>query len=463
MSNGSVKGKIIGAIVGTVLIVGIAGGVLFFQDKLFRSIVAEEVSGTVTATGDSKKGQLTKGEHLYGGDFVEVGDESGLTLCADNTKYLYADPNTSFKIEADSMDPTKNIRIVMESGSTLHEITQKLSPGDTYEVIAPNSSMAVRGTTFRVTVLMVTDEVTYTLTEVTKGEVRVNVRAAEGDEITEEAFVAGESALVRGNEEASEFVINKETGTNKWILDYNTLPTDSIERLEELIGEPQPVPPPEVRDEGEHEHVAGDWMTMLEPTCHSEGRRARYCSICNMEMQSETIATTAHDFGGWTQTEAPGCETAGREVRNCNVCGYEESRSGAGALGHQWILDNTVEPHCQADRNNPLVDGENSYHCERCEATKTETIPCTGHSGLTQMTGMAPQCIYNGFYYYDCSACHYYDNTGDYAYTETIPPTGHDWSYDHEENGEYMWYCGNCGTYAPGADENTPPDQFYVP
>ncbi len=42
----TVKGRITAILVGTIVTAGIVGGVILFQDKLFRTIVAQEIKST---------------------------------------------------------------------------------------------------------------------------------------------------------------------------------------------------------------------------------------------------------------------------------------------------------------------------------------------------------------------------------------------------------------------------------
>ncbi len=195
----------------------------------YRNIAVEEVNGYVSAKGKEKTGQLVKGEHLVNGDYVEVSRESDLTMCADRTRFIYADPETGFRVEATDGKESR-IKIVMEYGSTLHDITEKLDPGESYEVETPNSTMAVRGTTFRVTVLLDGKQGSYSLIEVTDGTVQVRLRTGEGEYTGEEALIEqGEAALVYGKEDASEFVFCKND------ISSEELPEDAVDRLRKLI------------------------------------------------------------------------------------------------------------------------------------------------------------------------------------------------------------------------------------
>ncbi|MBR5361544.1 MAG: FecR domain-containing protein, partial [Lachnospiraceae bacterium] len=148
---GSTKGKVCIA-AGIVLIAVIAVLAVTLNKKDYRSISVEETEGEVTVVGNKSNGNAYVGQHLYSGDDVTVGGSSELTMCMDTDKYMYADENTHFTLQASAGSEDSNIKIYLDEGSTLHKLGSKLGENDTYEVDTPNSTMSVRGTTFRVTV-----------------------------------------------------------------------------------------------------------------------------------------------------------------------------------------------------------------------------------------------------------------------------------------------------------------------
>ena len=454
------KSKIIPVLIGIVLVVGIVGGVLFYQSKGYRSIAVDELKGDVRAVGDKKDGSLFVGEHLYDGDFVSVANDSSLTLVADTNKYLYADENTSFKIEYASEMSKSKIKIHMESGSTLSVLNEKLADGEIYEVDTPNSTMSVRGTSFRVTVYKASDGFDYMLTEVKTGTVVVKLKDPEGKFTGEEhAFDAGESGLTRGNEETSEFI--KTMDDYVWTLDYENLPEDNIERLIEIITEA--MDPEVIGDTEEHTHTPGDWYVERSASCDIEGLRLRKCTECGAVVAKESIPATGHTYGEWQQEYAPGCTETGREKRTCTACGHEETNTLA-AIGHDWVETSSDVNTCSD--NNPIAyshqtcrncqqtrdvelpkpehewryesttrtcttDGEALYRCPICQAVDTRPDPCTGHMGLFTVVIQEAMCEEDGVMGTDCSVCHFYDTHQYYISEEYIPQLGHLWGPVH--------------------------------
>ena len=240
----STKGKVITIGGGTVVAIGIAAAVLL-QGGGYRSIAVEQLSGSVNVVGEKNNGQAYEGQHLYSGDDVTVGDASELTMCMDNDKYVYADANTHFKLEASEASEDSMIKIYLDAGSELNELQSKLAEGESYEVDTPNSTMSVRGTSFRVTVYKDKDGLIYTLVEVESGQVLVRLKTTDGSyNGIEKLFMPGESALIRGNSDFSEFVtselldaMNIKGGDEEGALQlaYDNLPEDGLERLIALL------------------------------------------------------------------------------------------------------------------------------------------------------------------------------------------------------------------------------------
>ena len=84
-----------------------------------------------------------------------------------------------------------------------------------------------------------------------------------------------------------------------------------------------------------------------------------------MEFYENSPAHT-HSFGQWMVTTEPTCTESGIKARECD-CGVTE-RAEAPAMGHNWDAGTiTREPTAEAD-------GERTYSCLVCKATKTEPV-----------------------------------------------------------------------------------------
>lgn len=443
------KGKVI-TIGGTAVVaVGIAAAVLMQGDG-YRSIAVQEVAGNVAVVGEKNNGQAYVGEHLYSGDDVTVGDASELTMCMDNDKYVYADANTHFSLQASAANEDSKIKITLDAGSELNELQSKLGANDTYEVDTPNSTMSVRGTKFRVTVYKGKDGRYYTLVEVTEGEVLVRLKTVDGKYTGEEkVLVAGQSALIRGDAEISEFVTAErlddsdiESGSSDdavLMLAYNALPKDGMERLIALIEdskleefeeaeaietesveevnteEPSEAESEETSEEEPedanaeqnananaanankpHQHMAGAWTISIPATCEAQGLMEQKCVGCGKVMNAQLIPATGHVAGNWITLGYPGCEYDGAKEQVCAVCGKVLTVETISSTGHDWGGWST-------DSEATCTSGGSSHRsCNECGATETSSTGALGHDWYA--TGNMNQGQPTT-YEYRCSRC----------------------------------------------------------
>ena len=229
------KGKVVTLASGAgVVAVGIAIAVLM-QGSGYRSIAVNGFEGTVSVAGNKNNGNVYVGQNLYSGDDVTVASESSLTMCMDGDKYVYADADTHFSLEASSPKDDSRIKINLAEGSELNELKNKLADGESYVVDTPNSTMSVRGTTFRVTVYKGEDGLWYTLLEVIDGTVEVALKTEDGTyNGVVEKFGEGQAAMIRGNSDFSEFIVGEENEV-VLIFDYKMLPEGAVSRVVEIL------------------------------------------------------------------------------------------------------------------------------------------------------------------------------------------------------------------------------------
>lgn len=428
------KGKVIVAASGTVVVAAAITAAVLMQGSGYRTINCEQVTGEVAVTGLKNNGQAYVGEHLYSGDDVNVGDASELVMLMDSDKYVYADANTHFTLEASSADEDSRIKINLDKGSELNELQSKLGPNDTYEVDTPNSTMSVRGTKFRVTVYTGTDGLIYTLLEVESGEVLCKLKTSDGAyNGVEQAFTAGQSVLIRGNSDFSEFVLS-ETGEIVRTLDYNTLPKGNVDRLIALLEEStqdtdsdnqaeasvqsddDATAETETTEEAEaddaddadttdaadatdanHVHKAGGWTVTVPATCEKAGVRVAKCS-CGKVMATEAVPATGHVPGAWVTYQWAGCTGKGGEIQNCAVCGKQLKIRDIPAVGHDWSgWSVSSAPTCTGS-------GTETRTCSGCGVTESNSIAATGHSWGAPYFAPGPQpgALIR---YHDCTVC----------------------------------------------------------
>lgn len=179
----SLKVKIIVACSAAFVISGaVAAGVVLTKEDTYRVLKVFEMTGSSVITREGT-GDIDAyiGMNLESGDTVTVGSGSTLRLALDSDKYLMLDSDTVLELIASGTAADSRTAINLKQGTILNEITTPLSANSSYEVSAPKATMAVRGTSFTVSV----DEDGsggYTIRENTlNGKVEVTLLDSEGN------------------------------------------------------------------------------------------------------------------------------------------------------------------------------------------------------------------------------------------------------------------------------------------
>ncbi|MDE6405329.1 MAG: FecR domain-containing protein [Lachnospiraceae bacterium] len=121
------------------------------KEETYRSILVYDVEGNAVIERENV-GAMNAAENLYleSGDRVSVASESSMRMKLDDDKYVMAEADTVFSVEAEGTDADSRTKISLEQGAITNEIQNPLSEGSRYETSTPNSVMAVRGTIYRV-------------------------------------------------------------------------------------------------------------------------------------------------------------------------------------------------------------------------------------------------------------------------------------------------------------------------
>ena len=420
------KGKVVTLASGAgVIAVGIAIAVLM-QGSGYRSIAVNGFEGTVSVAGNKNNGNVYVGQNLYSGDDVTVASESSLTMCMDGDKYVYADADTHFSLEASSPKDDSRIKINLAEGSELNELKNKLADGESYVVDTPNSTMSVRGTTFRVTVYKGEDGLWYTLLEVIDGTVEVALKTEDGTyNGVVEKFGEGQAAMIRGNSDFSEFIVGEE---NEVVLlfDYKMLPEGAVSRVVEIltylednvivgdveaqhmdedeepsatdaateadseVNEKAEAEPETTEEEAEddalagenaatneakseaHVHTPGEWMIVISPSCGSQGARQQFCTECNALLASEFLpATGNHIRGHWVTIGYGACNYEGAEQEECPNCGAVFDTRSTGYGEHTYSGGSCVVCGQKDPSYSPVVQ---TAGCSHVWSSYTQTV-----------------------------------------------------------------------------------------
>ena len=259
--SGKKTGLIIGGIVGGLVIVGgIVAAVLMLNKKpeTYRVIKVMSADGHSYVTrGEIKDLEAYEGMALQSGDSVHVDGNSSLVLMLDEDKLVYVEQNTDFSLIAEGTTKDSRSRIELTKGALTCEIQNELSEGSTYEINTPNSTMAVRGTSFRVEVTDVetikkviennaiqpsmlfmsktlegagvTGLNSITRLTMTDGKLVLTCHNEKGEVIGSEVVISEDSDILIGGNDKQSSIIKQITG-----IDPSTFPAITIEFFQDI-------------------------------------------------------------------------------------------------------------------------------------------------------------------------------------------------------------------------------------
>lgn len=206
----------------------IASGCGKKKEEAYRNIKVMSINGSATVERASV-GTLDAyaDMKLENGDRLSVDGSSSLTLSMDDDKYAMLEPGSSLTLEADGTKENSRTVIHLEAGAVMNYLSEKLSEGSSYEVTVPNSTMAVRGTVFRVAIVYDEDGDSYTTVQVFDGIVGSRLIFPDGRIDEEEVQITpGREVQIHGDTEISEYV-----GDKGHDIDYTTLNREALEFL----------------------------------------------------------------------------------------------------------------------------------------------------------------------------------------------------------------------------------------
>lgn len=187
---------IITAVAAAVVVVGIVAGVLLTRQDSYRVLKVFELMGTASVTRESA-GDIDAyvGMNLESGDVVSVDDNSNMRISLDSDKYVLLDAGTVLELVAAGNEKDSRTTLNLREGAILNEITSALSENSSYEVNAPKATMAVRGTSYSVTVTKDGDRYIIEL-DTFHGKVAVRLISEDGTPGEEVMVGEGKSVLI---------------------------------------------------------------------------------------------------------------------------------------------------------------------------------------------------------------------------------------------------------------------------
>ena len=118
-------------------------------------------------------------------------------------------------------------------------------------------------------------------------------------------------------------------------------------------------------------HSYGQWVTLTEPDCTTEGSQQRDCAACD-SFETQTIPMIGHTYEA--VITSPNCTAGGYTTYTC-ACGDHYISDETEMLGHEEAVDAGMAAGCTEEG---LTEGR---HCERCGEVLAaqEVIPAVGH------------------------------------------------------------------------------------
>lgn len=179
-------------------------------------------------------------------------------------------------------------------------------------------------------------------------------------------------------------------------------------------------------------------LVKKEASCTETGLLEWTCSRCGA-LRTEEIPMLEHTWGTVSVFEEPTCTEDGLRCAVCSGCGRREEEQIIPALGHDYEEISRQAPTC-------TEAGSLFKRCRRCQETKTDVLPASGHSFERGKVLSEPTCSKEGEKADVCTVCGAVENRG------SIPTAAHafgDWVRQSEptctEKGEEKRVCDVCG------------------
>lgn len=406
----------------------------------YRSIVVHELEGiTVIKSEEVPLSNAFKGENLYNGDDATVNADASITLRLDSDKYIYAESNAHFWLDATGTEGNGRTIINTDCGDTLHHLENKLGVDEIYNVSTPASTMSVRGTVFRVYVY-IENGVYYTYLEVYQGAVEVELFTTEHNSVGVVRMVnAGECALMRASTDFSEFIgVNGCSADENAPIDYHNVPQHVAQNLGTVIdsGEELSITKELLFDYVEITPHEFETTIIKEATCTEDGESEEVCTVCGLSNGVVTIPAIGHSVET-VVTEGSVCTEGITTNEVCNVCGEVLSENNE-VSAHTYTAWKSVKVASCTE------NGTEERVCSVCNDKQTRTTVATGHVFSDYMVIADAGCSSEGSEKRVCSNCGLEE-------TKSIAALGHSDSIsvireaDCTEGGQQVRTCGRCG------------------
>ena len=237
---------------------------------------------------------------LQSQDIVNTSTDSYLQLKLDDDKYILLEPLTEIYLEATGTERDSKTKIYLKKGAIVKCIEDKLSDSSEYKIETPNSTIAVRGTTFRVELIFDEKGGSHTFLSVFEGNVDCNLIFPDGSLDEETVSVTTEHQVeILGTEATSMYVVKDKA------VEYEEYEDEVLEFLKETIDRGNILP---VNKEDLDEIINSRGSKPNEPTTEAPAEEPTAGELATEEATSEAATeetVTGEPIIETTTTEDP--------------------------------------------------------------------------------------------------------------------------------------------------------------
>ena len=231
MDNKKKKTLIFSAIVVLIIILIVVIILILNKEEAYRIVKIYELDGTATVTReDTGEIEIYPNMVLASGDEVYL-KEGLMTLKLDEDKYVYVEEDTRFSLVAQGSASNSKTSIELIQGAIINEIRSPLAEEASYEVHTQNSSMSVRGTTFRVAVYYDEDGTLFTKVSVFDGKVETQLVYKDGTKADPRMIEYGKETIIFEDDTNTDYL----DGITD--IKYEELSVQALETLLKLVKE----------------------------------------------------------------------------------------------------------------------------------------------------------------------------------------------------------------------------------
>ena len=340
------------------------------KEEAYRQVQVYKVNGTADVERQPV-GVLDAYDNmmLQNEDIVNVSEDSNMQVKLDEDKYILLEPKTRIHLEATGTSEDSKTKIYLEEGAIVCNIENSLNENSSYEVITPNSTMAVRGTTFRVALDYDEAGDSYTVTAVFEGKVESFLIYPDGSVSEESVSIdKGTQVQIKGTEEESMYIVTNQE------IPYEEFKKVTLEFLDVLIEKGEELSIPEEVVKEYIEKIEEEEMMISTENSEVENSEKEDSEIEDSEKEnSETL--NADEEEASEEEEENVSETVDTSTEE------NESESGtAGATGNTGSTGNS-------GNNGSTGNSGNSGNTGGTGSTETKTYTVTfTYDGVTFAT-----------------------------------------------------------------------------